>query len=191
MNTALWLLTVQGCIGAFDTLYFHEYRAQLPAGGERTRAELRLHAARSILYAVIFVVLPRFALHGAWATVAAVVVAAEIVITLSDFVVEVRAREPIGVLAGERVTHAVMAILYGAFLAHLFPVWLGWHSRPTGCVEIDYGSPLLTWLMPLMGVGVLVSGLRDAYATLGLPGATWPYGCRDEHPNQAAHHETP
>ena len=31
MTTALWLLAIQGLIGAFDTLYFHEWRARLPA----------------------------------------------------------------------------------------------------------------------------------------------------------------
>jgi len=31
--TALWLLAIQGAIGAFDTLYYHEWRARLPARG--------------------------------------------------------------------------------------------------------------------------------------------------------------
>ena len=31
MATALWLLAIQGAVGAFDTLYFHEWRARLPA----------------------------------------------------------------------------------------------------------------------------------------------------------------
>jgi hypothetical protein len=44
--TALWLLALQGALGAFDTLYYHEWRARLPAGGDSTRDELRLHAAR-------------------------------------------------------------------------------------------------------------------------------------------------
>jgi hypothetical protein len=72
MITALWLLAVQGFIGAFGTLYFHEYRAKLPAGGPRTRTELRLHAARSLSYALLFTCLPSVAPHGAWALVFAV-----------------------------------------------------------------------------------------------------------------------
>jgi hypothetical protein len=35
---ALWLLAAQGLIGAFDTVYYHEWRARLPALG---RAALR------------------------------------------------------------------------------------------------------------------------------------------------------
>ena len=33
MTTALWLLAIQGAMGAFDTLYYHEWRARLPAAG--------------------------------------------------------------------------------------------------------------------------------------------------------------
>lgn len=175
MTTALWLLAVQGFIGAFDTLYFHEYRAKLPAGGLRTRTELRLHAARSVIYALLFTCLPSVAPHGAWALVFAALLATEIVITFADFVVEVDARGPEGVLGGERVTHGIMAILYGAFLSHVFPAWQQWHSLPTRLAPVDYGSPTLTWLLPTMGLGVLASGLRDAYATLGTSNSSWPY----------------
>src|SRR5215475_9086450 len=49
MTTALWLLVIQGIIGAFDTLYYHEWRARLPARGSGTAPELKLHAARDFL----------------------------------------------------------------------------------------------------------------------------------------------
>ena len=54
MSTVLWLLAIQGVVGAFDTFYFHEWRARLPAGGAQTAPELKLHACRSFLYAAIF-----------------------------------------------------------------------------------------------------------------------------------------
>lgn len=45
-------------------------------------------------------------------------IVAEIVLTLSDFVVEIAVRQQLGdVYAGERVTHAVRGILYGAMVA--------------------------------------------------------------------------
>ncbi len=65
--TALWLLAIQGAIGAFDTLYYHEWRARLPARGSVAAAELRLHAARDFLYAVIFGTLPWVSWEGVWA----------------------------------------------------------------------------------------------------------------------------
>jgi len=33
MSIALWLLAALGVIGAFDTIYYHEWRARLPAQG--------------------------------------------------------------------------------------------------------------------------------------------------------------
>lgn len=35
MIGALWLLAILGITGAFDTLYYHEWRAQLPARARR------------------------------------------------------------------------------------------------------------------------------------------------------------
>ena len=52
VNTAIWLLFVQALLGAFDTLYYHEYRLRLPHG-HGAGTELRLHAARDFAYAVI------------------------------------------------------------------------------------------------------------------------------------------
>ena len=35
MTWALWLLMLQGILGALDTLYYHEWRARLVAYGPR------------------------------------------------------------------------------------------------------------------------------------------------------------
>jgi hypothetical protein len=180
MTAALWLLAVQGVIGAFDTLYYHEWRARLPARGVSAAPELRLHALRDFLYAVLFGTLPWLAWQGLWAAALAAVLAAEIVLTLTDFVVEIRVRKALGdVYAGERVTHAVMGILYGAAAANLLPVMAGWWSRPTALVAEPAAVPeLLRWALAVMAAGVLLSGLRDLYAALGLPGGGWPWAAR-------------
>lgn len=44
MSLVLWLLAIQGAIGAFDTAYYHEWRARLPAMGRAAAYELNLHA---------------------------------------------------------------------------------------------------------------------------------------------------
>ena len=60
------------------------------------------------------------------------VLIAEIILTLTDFVVEITVRKPLGdVYAGERITHAVMGILYGAMIASLIPVLIAWWPLPT------------------------------------------------------------
>ena len=176
MSVVLWLLLVQGSMGAFDTLYYHEFRARLPARPE-ARPELFLHAARDFVYAAIFALLPHFSFQGAWALVLLGMLLVEILITLTDFVVEdgVR-RSQGGVFPGERVMHAVMGIVYGAMLAFLLPEVWAWWAAPTGLVAAVIPGP--DWRVPLLGlmaVGVALSGVRDLLSALGVRGAAWPH----------------
>jgi hypothetical protein len=174
---ALWLLAIQGVIGAFDTLYYHEWRARLPAGGAQTATELKLHAARDFLYAVLFASLPWIAWHGSWVLLLTLVLVAEIALTLTDFIVEVAARKAVGdVYGGERVTHAVMGILYGAMIASLIPGLITWWSLPTALVVNPADVPhMLRWALGIMAAGVLLSGIRDLYAAYQLPHGGWPW----------------
>jgi hypothetical protein len=105
------------------------------------------------------------------------VLAAEIVLTLTDFVVEIAVRKQLGdVYGGERVTHAVMGILYGAMLASLIPTLVRWASLPTALVAQPAAIPaVLRWGLFTMAAGVLLSGLRDLYAALEWPGGGWPW----------------
>jgi hypothetical protein len=177
MNVALWLLAFQGAIGAFDTLYYHEWRARLPARGAEAAPELALHAARDFLYGVLFCTLPWIQWKGSWVLVLASVLVAEIVLTLWDFVIEIRVRRNLGdVYAGERVTHAVMGILYGAMVGYLIPVLLQWWSLPSALTVGAAPVPAaLRGVLLLMGVGVVLSGLRDLYAACGMPKGGWPW----------------
>ena len=177
MTVVLWLLALQGFIGAFDTLYYHEWRARLPARVPGTAPELRLHAVRDFLYAVLFGSLPWVAWQGLWVLVLSAVLLTEIVLTLADFVVEIRVRKPLGdVYAGERVTHAVMGIIYGSMVANLVPVLRHWWSAPTAFTISPQGSELLRWTLTAMSAGVFLSGMRDLYAAIGLPRGAWPWG---------------
>src|SRR5499427_10897406 len=177
MTTALWLLALQGSIGAFDALYYHEWRARLAAGGSGTAPELKLHAARDFLYAALFGALPWLEWRGLWAVVLAAILLTEIILTLTDFVVERRVRKPLGdVYGGERVTHAVMGIIYGAMLANLLPTLWRWWSLPTALVPRTTALPeLLRWGLAVMACGVFLSGARDLYAALGMPYGGWPW----------------
>ena len=177
MTVALWLMALQGMIGAFDTVYYHEWKAKLPARGRAAAPELALHACRDFLYAVLFGSLPWLAWRGVYAAVLCLVIAAEIVLTMWDFIVEVRVRRPIGdVYGGERVTHAAMGILYGSMLACLIPVVRVWWHMPTALIASPAPVvPALRWALTIMAAGVLISGLRDLYAALGLPGGAWPW----------------
>ena len=94
------------CSGAFDTIYFHEIRGQLPARLPGLSPELKLHAGRSFIYVAVFGTLPWLAWRGAWAVALSLLLTAEIGITLADFIIEDQVRKPLGgLLPGERATH--------------------------------------------------------------------------------------
>jgi hypothetical protein len=163
MNTAIWLLFVQALLGAFDTLYYHEYRLRLPHG-HGTTTELRLHASRDFAYAIIIGTLGFVTWNGVLAWVLFALLAAEIVITLWDFIEEDRIRK---LPAGERAMHAVMGIVYGAFLAYLIPEMLQWSRLPAGWGASYHGFP--AWVLSGLAVGVFLSGVRDAVASIRKP----------------------
>lgn len=178
MITALVLFAVQAALGAWDTLYFHEWRARLAGGGAQTAPELVLHGARDMIYAVLFATLPFWRWEGLWVVALGALLIAEIALTLRDFVVEDVVRRPQGgVFAGERVMHAIMGIIYGAALAHLVPEMALWWHRPTGFAL--WQAPFaLRAILPVMSLGVFVSGLRDLGAVYGPRWMRYPWGHR-------------
>lgn len=160
MDVAIWILLVQASLGAFDTLYYHEYKLRLPHG-DHTQTELRLHAVRDFCYAIIIASLGFVTWNGILAWVLLAILLAEIVITLWDFVEEDKVRT---LPPGERCMHAIMGIVYGAFLAYLLPEMWRWSQLPTGWGASYHGIP--AWLLSLIAIGVFVSGVRDLIASL-------------------------
>ncbi len=177
MIAALWLIAILGVVGAFDTVYYHEWKARLPAGVPETAQELRLHAARDFFYAILFATLPWVAWHGYWVIALIAVIIIEIILTLWDFVEEIAARKILGdVYAGERVTHAIMGIIYGAMAANLIPTLIQWWKSPTALLIQPAPVPeWLRWSLLAMAAGVFLSGIRDLYAAFGLPNGGWPW----------------
>lgn len=168
METALTIMTCQALLGAFDTVYYHEYRCRLAVHGPRAAGELRLHAFRDLVYGILFLTLPFVAWCGALAAVLAGLIVLEIGITIWDFNVEAVERQGIGGIANaERGLHIIMAVVYGTFLAHLAPHLRAWLTEPTGFrVQTDVPLPLQV-LGVMLGTGVLASGVRDYFAARG------------------------
>jgi hypothetical protein len=161
MRTAIWLLLVQASLGAFDTLYYHEYKLRLPQG-PHTGLELRLHATRDFAYAIIIGSLGFLTWNGRFAWILLALLAGEIAITLWDFIEEDKIRR---LPAGERAMHAIMGIVYGAFLAYLIPHLLRWSRLDTGFGASYHGFP--AWVLLTIAAGVFVSGVRDLAASAG------------------------
>lgn len=162
MTAALCVLFALALQGAFDTIVYHEFVAGLPHE-PTARRELQLHAFRDFVYMVLFVVLAWLQPHG-WAVLLLVMLLAiEIVITLSDFIVEDRTRK---LPSGERTMHALMGITYGIFLALFYPIAAGWFSAPAGFEIASYGW--LSWSLSIFALGVGLSGIRDLAASSAL-----------------------
>ncbi|CCE09642.1 conserved membrane hypothetical protein [Bradyrhizobium sp. STM 3843] len=156
MTPLLWtLIAIQIVMGVFDTFYHHEFTARI-AWRPSQQNELRLHGIRNLLYAALFLGLGWFELHGLWAWLVIAVLMAEIAITLTDFVEEDLTRK---LPASERINHTLLAINYGAILAWLVPVLIGWAMQPTAVVVAYAG--VLSWIAAAACIGAALCGLRD------------------------------
>ena len=145
--------------GGFDTIYHHELTERL-AWRPSQRHELALHAARSLIYAALFLVLGFLEPHGVLAMLVIAALAVEVVITLADFIEEDMSRK---LPASERVNHTLLAINYGAILVLAVPMLLAWAREPTAIKLVSHGS----WsaLMVFAAVGAVIFGLRDLAAS--------------------------
>jgi len=154
------LLLLQVAMGGFDTLYHHELTLRLPwRPGQAT--ELRLHGARNLIYALVFLALGWTEPHGVAAMVLMAALAVEMGITLWDFVEEDRIR---ALPATERVTHTLLTLNYGALLATLAPVLIGWARLPDAVFVQGHG--IVSVLLTIAASGVVVSGIRDLFAAV-------------------------
>ena len=160
MTLTLWvLIAIQIAMAAFDTIYHHELTERL-AWRPAQRHELALHAARSLIYVVLFLTLGFLEVRGVFAMIALALLAVEVFITLADFVEEDMTRK---LPASERVSHTLLALNYGAILLLAVPLLLAWAGAPSGVRPVSYGN----WsaLMALAAAGAVVFGLRDLGAS--------------------------
>ncbi len=146
-------------MGAFDTFYHHEITQRL-AWRPSQRHELQLHGVRNMLYALLFLTLGWLEPHGLAAMAIIVVLVAEVVITLMDFVEEDISRK---LPASERINHTLLALNYGAILILLLPVLMEWAELPTSITAAYYG--LWSMLAAVSAIGVGLFGLRDLAAS--------------------------
>ena len=158
MNTVFAILAVQALLGGFDNLWHHELHAKLPRRAS-ARHELALHAAREAIYGVVFLALAWTQWHGALALLLGALLAAELAITLADFLEEDRSRK---LPPFERVLHTVLAVTYGAFLATLAPHLVDWAAAPTGLAWTPHG--LVSVAFSMGAAGLLAWSTRNALA---------------------------
>jgi hypothetical protein len=156
------LAVIQGFLGATDTFVYHEFFLRLTKQPTARREQL-LHGVRDALYAALYLQLGFFSVSGAAAVAVLALLAAEVAVTLTDFLEEDATRR---LPRGERIMHSVIAILYGAFLANYVPVLIVAAGDPSG---ISAGVHALTPLFGVMSLGAALMAVRDlaAYVRLG------------------------
>jgi hypothetical protein len=155
METLLLLLSIQGSIGAYDSIYHHEFKERLSLR-DTAKSELKIHSLRSILYSILFLSFGWAQWHGSLALVFAAILVIELFLTLWDFVEEDRSRV---LPATERITHTILTLNFGAIIALFIPELLRWQSLPTGFAYSYHG--IYSWIMTLYGVGVIPFAIRE------------------------------
>ncbi len=101
--------------------------------------------------------------HGIWAWILFGVIVIEVLLTAWEFVTDDNTRT---LSPTERVTHFVLSMTGGAYVALLVPVLVEWSRFPSGLVPVEYG--LRSWVLTVLGLGVLVWGVRDLWSGLAL-----------------------
>ena len=162
MNSIFALLTAQALLGAFDHVWNHEIKERLPS--KRAAAgEVALHSGRDFIYGLIFIQLGWLEPHGLWAAILAATLTIEILITLTDFVVEDQTRR---LPPGERILHTILAINLGMFLITFAGTLRQWWLLPSGFELVRHGA--YSGLFGFFALGAVAFGIRNALAALKL-----------------------
>lgn len=150
-----FLLLAQGVVGGVDTILNHELIERLPYRVQ-ARREVGLHSIREAIYATLFSGLAWHAWHGALALAIAALLAAEVIVTASDELVENRSR----VLPNnERLLHVVLTLNLGFIIALMVPTLWAWAAQPTAFAVSDKGW--LSWALAALGACAAAWSLRD------------------------------
>lgn len=152
----VWLVvSLQVVLGLADVAVHHELIARLP-WRSGAAPELRLHGARNLVYAVIFLALAWILPLGWAAWILAGLLLAEAAITFVDWIVEHSSRP---LPASERVLHGLLAINFGVLLALLAPIVWQWLSGPASLEFVVRG--VWSWLATAAAAGLVGMAIRD------------------------------
>ena len=143
-------------------MWNHEYKESLPT---KSTAELEqvIHGVREIFYAFVFLGLAWYTWNGLWVWVMTIILIIEILLTAWDFVVEDQTRK---LSPTERVTHLVLSMGGGAYVALLAPILWQWSNEVSSLQNANYGYISIT--LSILGIGVFIWGVRDLYSGIQL-----------------------
>lgn len=165
MIAATWLLFALGLLGATDIALYHTLSHGIRKHPD-CRTELLVHSLRGPTYALLFAVVPNFALHSLWIWALYALPAFDLCLSVWDFAIEKRSRARLGGLpTGEYELHVLLGILFGAFVAMVLAASGDQMSLPTEVVHAPVAVPAaLRWTLMAMAISVFASGGLDAAA---------------------------
>lgn len=171
METATYILFVLGCLGATDIATYHSFAHGIRSHPD-SRNELIVHSLRGPTYALLFLLIPNFAMHGAYFWGLIGLFAIDVVISIVDFALERKSRHFFGGLpSGEYVLHIIIAMFFGALVTSVCYDAGEWRNFPTQITYAPANVPgLLRLVMAVMSALVLFSGIQDAIAAYRLSG---------------------
>ena len=153
---SVWtVVSIQVVLGLLDVVVHHELIARLPWRADAGR-ELRLHAARNLAYAGIFLILAWIVPLGWASLLLAGLLAIEAAITFVDWFVEDSTRR---LPSSERALHGLLAINFGALVALLAPVIWEWLHAATS-IQFEYRG-IWSWLASAASLGLVALAARD------------------------------
>ncbi len=169
MEIGTYILFVLGCLGATDILLYHSVSHGIRSHHD-SRFELVLHSLRGPTYAALFILVPNFAMQGAYFWLLMGIFAFDVCISLGDFMIEGASRKFFGGLpTGEYVLHIILAMLFGALVTSVIYSVGHWAAMSTRLAYQPAAVPdLLRVIMVFMGLFVLGSGAMDLMAALRL-----------------------
>ena len=157
-----FLLVAHGVVGALDTLVNHEFVEGL-RHRKAARSELVLHSVREAIYAMLFLGFAWFAWLGSFAWVIAVLLGAEVLVTLIDEAIENRTRV---LPQNERVLHVLLTLNLGVLIALFAPLLLDWSEHETALAPAHHGW--VSWALSVLGIASALWSIRDLLAVRAL-----------------------
>ena len=154
-----WVLTAQGVVGGWDTIYNHEWIERLPQRPS-ARAEIGVHSLRKLNYACIFAGLAWFEWRGAAAWIVIAMVVIEILLTCWDQIIENATRV---LPANERILHVLLTINVGVIALLVVMLAADWMPRSTALAASGW-TPGWRWVISALAIASLAWAVRDALA---------------------------
>jgi hypothetical protein len=156
----VYALILHGVLGGADVIINHELLARIPSR-PNAGPEERMHAARELLFAAIFLSLAWFEWHGQLVWWIAALFLGEVLVSARDVVIEGDTRV---LPVPERILHLFLFMNLGVLLLLVGAALLGWSDAPTGLARVDYGWA--SWLLSVFTVLSLGWAVRDGINVL-------------------------